>query len=148
MNIERLSKVSAKNIEDINELITQLSPNLEMLKVEELNICLRQNYFWLFVAKEKEKIIAMTTLICTNLISGKKGLIEDVVVDQHYRGKGIGYNMLSNVIDIAKKEKIKKLQLTSKPQRIAANEMYKKLGFVKRDTNFYQLNIDEYGLIG
>lgn len=34
------------------------------------------------------------------------------------------------------------LHLTSRPERVAANEMYKKLGFERRGTNGYRMRVE------
>ena len=36
------------------------------------------------------------------------------------------------------------LNLTSKPERVAANELYRKMGFERRETNVYSLRINQY----
>jgi ribosomal protein S18 acetylase RimI-like enzyme len=35
------------------------------------------------------------------------------------------------------------LQLTSRPSRVAANALYRKLGFLPKETNFYTMKIEE-----
>jgi hypothetical protein len=43
---------------------------------------------------------------------------------------------------VAKDNKVQAAELTSQPAREAANAMYQKLGFEKRDTNVYRLNLE------
>jgi len=42
-------------------------------------------------------------------------------------------------IDFAMKAGAESIDLTSRPERHAANQLYLKLGFVKRETNVYRL---------
>jgi GNAT superfamily N-acetyltransferase len=63
--------------------------------------------------------------------------VEDMIVDDAYRGKGYGQKMLLELISWAKKEGIDTIELTSNPKRIAANELYKKTGFELHPTNHY-----------
>jgi len=41
-------------------------------------------------------------------------------------------------IDMSRKLDIKEVDLTSHPQRVAANKLYQKMGFEMRDTNVYR----------
>ena len=73
--------------------------------------------------------------------TGKKAWIEDVVVDESYRGKGIGQMLMNFAVDYVKQMKVSVLMLTSNPSRIAANKLYVKLGFEKKETNVYRFVI-------
>ncbi|MEK7060924.1 MAG: GNAT family N-acetyltransferase, partial [Patescibacteria group bacterium] len=64
----------------------------------------------------------------------------DIVVDEEYRGKGIGTKLITAAINQARKEGVKHIDFTSRPQRVAANRLYQRLGFKKRETNVYRLN--------
>lgn len=51
---------------------------------------------------------------------------------------------MEHIIDFARRELAPiDLQLTSRPERVAANEMYRRLGFVRRETNAYRMKIRE-----
>lgn len=91
--------------------------------------------------KDKGHVIAMGTLISESTIFGNFGQIEDVVVDEAYRGKGLGEKIMRRLIAEAKKLKLEEVGLTSRPSRVAANALYKKLGFSQRETNVYDLTL-------
>jgi ribosomal protein S18 acetylase RimI-like enzyme len=74
--------------------------------------------------------------------TGIKVWIEDVVVDGSHRGKGIGKELMLFAIDYSRSLGAKDIKLTSRPARIEANELYKKLGFKKYETNFYRYQLD------
>ena len=80
----------------------------------------------------------MLTIASYKTPSGIKVWIEDVVVDESQRGKGIGKELMLSAIDYSKSLGSKDIRLTSRPSRIAANELYLKLGFKKYETNFYR----------
>ena len=84
----------------------------------------------------------MTTLYFEYTLMKNAGLIEDVVVDQNYRDKGIAKMLIQNLIEIGKEKKLEQIGLTSHPSRQAANNLYIKLGFKKRDTNVYRLTLE------
>jgi ribosomal protein S18 acetylase RimI-like enzyme len=66
--------------------------------------------------------------------------IEDVVVDGAV-GTGLGKDVTFFAIDYVAQKHINTINLTSSPERIAANKLYQKLGFVKRETNVYRLTM-------
>ena len=86
--------------------------------------------------------------------------IHDVVVDKEQRRRGIGELLTKRLMDTAlefsKERNIKiKLYLTSRPSRIAANTLYKKLGFVLVSksfggwgTNLYKIIVEPTGFRG
>jgi ribosomal protein S18 acetylase RimI-like enzyme len=107
--------------------------------IEHLKNMVESNACFLFVAEEDEQIIGSITLATYRIPSGTKAWIEDVVVDGSQRGRGIGAMLVEFVIDFAKKQNIHSLDLTSGPSRVAANKLYQKLGFKRRETNVYRL---------
>ena len=96
-----------------------------------------------FVARElvNNKIVGMLTLIVYRIPVWKKGWIEDLVVDKDYRNKGIGTKLIKHAVKNAKALGVSSLNFTSSPQREDANRLYHKLGFKKRDTSVYEIEL-------
>ena len=69
------------------------------------------------------------------LITGWHGSIEDVVVDQSTRGRGIARLLLEAIIDESQQRGLPTLDLTSRPSRESALRLYESVGFVQRNTN-------------
>ena len=67
--------------------------------------------------------------------------IEDVVVDEAQRGKGIGQALSKKLLERARARGARIVQLSSHPAREAGNKLYQKLGFEKWDTNFYKMKL-------
>ena len=68
--------------------------------------------------------------------------MEDVVVNSAFRGQHIGRKLMDFIIDFARRELGDvDLHLTSRPQRVAANNLYRSVGFQQRETNVYNLEI-------
>ncbi|MBU2720684.1 GNAT family N-acetyltransferase [Acidithiobacillus ferridurans] len=86
-----------------------------------------------------EVVVGMLTLMIFRIPTGLRGLIEDVVVCESVRRKGIGALLIQSAINIAEAEGVRTLDLTSRPERHAANQLYEKLGFSKRDSNVYRM---------
>lgn len=60
---------------------------------------------------------------------GKVGLIEEFVVSEKYRGKGIGKKLMNHALKEAKKLGCVEVQLYSNLKRKSAHKFYKKSGF-------------------
>lgn len=96
-----------------------------------------------FAMDESDNYMGMLTLGIYISPSGKKGWIEDVVVNDVYRRQGVGKALTEFAIQFAKQKQVDLLTLTSKPSRVAANNLYIKLGFEKKVTNVYQHNFSK-----
>jgi ribosomal protein S18 acetylase RimI-like enzyme len=70
--------------------------------------------------------------------TGVRAWIEDVVVDDAARGKGVGEALNRAALELAGRLGARTVDLTSRPSREAANRLYQRLGFVARDTNVYR----------
>jgi GNAT superfamily N-acetyltransferase len=64
------------------------------------------------------------------------GLMEDVYVDETYRGKGVGSELVKQVIELAKKANCYKLIATSRTSRPKVHELYQRLGFTQHGVEF------------
>jgi ribosomal protein S18 acetylase RimI-like enzyme len=64
--------------------------------------------------------------------------IEDVVVDATARGQGVGEALNRSALEVAERRGARTVDLTSRPSREAANRLYRRLGFVERETNVYR----------
>ena len=84
-------------------------------------------------------IIGMGCLVEIHTPSGRSGRIEDVVIDEQYRDRGLGERLIKGLIRRAKDRGCRYVELTSRPQRKTANLLYQKLGFQRRETNVYRL---------
>ena len=72
------------------------------------------------------------------LPTGLKAWIDDVVVDEAARGRGVGEALNRAALDEARRRGAKEVDLTSRPDREAANRLYHASGSSHRDTNVYR----------
>ena len=93
------------------------------------------------VARDGERIIGMAMLYSIVRVDEVSGIVDDVVVSDAYRGQGIATRVMKKLIETAKERGLKHLDLTSRPSREAANHLYQKVGFQKRETNPYRLKL-------
>ncbi len=64
--------------------------------------------------------------------------INYVCVKEKYRRYHIATELLKRVEELCREENISYIELTSNQERFAAQELYKKNGYEKRDTNVYR----------
>lgn len=143
ISIEQIKNFTKDLTSDVNVLLMQLDPNSKSLRDEDVKEILDSSSNYFFAARESvnHKIVGMLILVVYRIPVWKKGWIEDVVVDKEYRGKGIATRLISYAIESAKVNGISSLNLTSRPERENANKLYRKLGFEKRDTNVYRIEL-------
>ena len=127
-------------LEAINRLISQLSTSSHTLTEAELNSLIASPQSHLYALEYDEKIIGMVTLCIYQCPTGRKAWIEDVVIDEAYRGKGLSKMLVRHAIDFVKSQGIPALMLTSNPKRTAANKLYQTMGFEQKETNVYRMN--------
>ncbi|MBR65978.1 MAG: GNAT family N-acetyltransferase [Flavobacteriaceae bacterium] len=82
------------------------------------------------VALEKGNVIGYASIHYIKKITRKSGIIEDVVVKENLRGKGIGKLLVNNLIEKAKKNNCDKIILSSSEKNL---KFYQKLGFQKNE---------------
>ncbi len=87
------------------------------------------------------KLIGMGWIFPRQTLLRNQAVVEDMIVDEKYRGKGIGEKILLDLIRWAKENGVEVVELTTNPKRIAANSLYKKVGFWLHETNHYLLNL-------
>ena len=82
------------------------------------------------VALEKGDVLGYASIHYIKKITRKSGIIEDVVVKENQRGKGIGKLLVNNLIEKAKKNNCDKIILSSSEKNL---KFYQKLGFQKNE---------------
>ena len=93
----------------------------------------------LLALDEEGVVVGSLTLALFRIPTGLRAWIEDVVVDEAARGRGVGEALNREAIGRARAEGATTVDLTSRPSREAANRLYQRLGFEKRATNVYRL---------
>ena len=88
--------------------------------------------------RDNGRIVGMLTLVVFRIPTGVRAWIEDVVVDEALRGRGVGEALSQAAIQRAVGLGARTVELTSRPSREAANRLYQRLGFVRRDSNVYR----------
>ena len=127
-------------LDDMNKLLPQLSKNAKPLTLESLRTLLRDRHTCIVRLRHPTNgVVGMGCLCIYQTPLCIRARIEDVVVDEKHRRRGLGKKIIGMLIGKAKELGVKYIDLTSHPSREAANKMYEKLGFIKRETNVYRL---------
>lgn len=124
-----------------HRLIPQLSSSSTNISRDELREIVSSDATVLFAARDDGAIVGLLTLAIFRIPTGIRAWIEDVVVDEHARGRGVGEALNHAAIAEAKRRGAKTVDLTSRPSREAANRLYQRIGFVRRDTNVYRYDV-------
>ena len=90
------------------------------------------------MAEEDGQFYGSLTLVVFLIPTGTRGWIEDVVVSEDARGKGVGRLISERAVSLANELGAKTIDLTSRPSRTIENNLFKKIGFVQRETNIYR----------
>ncbi len=139
VTIKELTKASPKSLKEINALVHQLSERLPKCSIKLLKKIVADRNVELWVARDGDRIIGMGTLAIVVIPEGERAQIEDVVIDERYRGRGLGKQLSKKLIARGRARKISSITLSSRSDRMAANKLYKKLGFSHWATNVYRL---------
>lgn len=141
IDIVRLEVVTDDIVEAFGKLIPQLVNDRPAPTKEQLESVVSSDNSLVFIARQAGRIIGTFSMVVYRIPTGIKASVEDVVADSSVRGKGVGEAMLRYAAKYAANMGVSKLDLTSKPSRIAANSLYRKIGFELRETNVYRLEI-------
>ncbi len=138
VEIRILDSVTPEFVEALHRMIPQLSPGTPLPTREQLEQVIVCPTNTLFAACVNSKTVGTLTLTMLLAPTGTTGWIGDVVVDDLVRGKGIGEKLVREAICRAQSLGARYVDLSSRPARGAANRLYQRIGFEKRETNYYR----------
>jgi ribosomal protein S18 acetylase RimI-like enzyme len=136
--VEPVVEASAEVRAAIHRLLPQLSRTSEPIEQEHLEEIVDSPCTTLFAARLNGEIVGLLTLAIFRIPTGVRAWIEDVVVDEVARGKGVGEALNHAALQQAQRAGAKTVDLTSRPSREAANRLYRRIGFEPRETNVYR----------
>ncbi|AEF96210.1 GNAT family N-acetyltransferase [Methanotorris igneus] len=127
-----------EDIDDMINLLKQLfeiekdfTPNYEKQR-KGLELLLNSKNAVIFVARYNGKVVGMCSIqtLISTAEGGKVGILEDLVVDENFRGKGIGSKLLSEAERYCKeKGGLLRLSLLADKDNKKALEFYKSRGW-------------------
>jgi GNAT superfamily N-acetyltransferase len=140
-NIIEIQTYSQEYHEAMQRFLDQLTTNPVTLTEDMCRQLFESENSHLFFLMKDEQIAGMLTVGIYHSPTGGKAWIEDVVVDESFRGQGLSKLLVAHAIEFTKSMGIPSLMLTSNPKRIAANKLYQAMGFERKETNVYRMKL-------
>ena len=138
-SIIEIKTYSPEYHEAMQRFLNQLTTSPMVLTKDMFHQLLASQNSHLFFIMKDEQIAGMLTVGIYYSPTGGKAWIEDVVVDETFRGQGLSKLLVAHAIEFVKSQQIPLLMLTSNPKRIAANKLYQAMGFERKETNVYRM---------
>jgi ribosomal protein S18 acetylase RimI-like enzyme len=139
--VEIVATVDDDLVAAFDRLIPQLSSSSPPPGVDGLRAIVDDRDSVLYVARIGGQIVGSLTLAMYRIPTGLKAWIEDVVVDETARGRGIGVALNHAAREEARRRGAKSVDLTSRPSRDVANRLYQRMGFQPRESNLYRYEL-------
>lgn len=145
-----LTKASQSDIEELVDLLTKLfeqeaefKPNPDSQRRGLMKIILNMDIGVILVAKEDKKILGMVNLLFTEstALGSRVAILEDMIVSNTSRGKGIGSLLIDHAIQVATDLGCKRITLLTDVENTKAQVFYQKKGFVKSTMTPFRLFI-------
>ncbi|HIM86103.1 MAG: GNAT family N-acetyltransferase [Acidimicrobiales bacterium] len=141
LEIREATEVDDALVAAMARLVPQLSSSNPPPDAAALSAIVASDASVLLLAEEDGEVVGAMTLVVFTIPTGVRAWIEDVVVDEVARGRGVGDALNRAAIERAREAGARTVDLTSRPSREAANHLYRRLGFEQRDTNVYRLDL-------
>lgn len=122
----------------IGRFLTQLTDSEIIFSEDDFKKMIESDASHLFLIKYEDNIAGMLSCGIYRTPTGEKAWIEDVVIDEVYRGKGLAKILLNHALNFLNQKEVGSVMLTSKPERLVANKLYKAVGFEIKKTNVYK----------
>jgi ribosomal protein S18 acetylase RimI-like enzyme len=138
MEIERVTEVDDELVAAFARLIPQLSQATPPGYAELAAIVAAPGSVVLVARDDARAIVGTLTLTLYQIPTGPQARIDDVVVEAAMRGRGVAEALSGEAIRLARVAGARSITLTSRPERTAANRLYRRLGFHRIETNVYR----------
>lgn len=142
VRVEIVREASQELVDSFGRLLPQLSSTAKPLDHQAVQRMVTCDANTVLIARTAEMIVGTLTLVMLPLPSGVRARVEDVVVDGAARGKGVAGLLTEEALRIAREAGARTVDLTSRPDRAAANRLYERLGFRTRQSTVYRLPLD------
>ncbi|MER6127943.1 GNAT family N-acetyltransferase [Streptomyces sp. NPDC001795] len=143
VHVEIIREASQELVDAFGRLLPQLSATARPMDYEAIDRMVTCDANTVLVARTSEAVVGALTLVLLPLPSGLRARVEDVVVDVAARGQGVAGLLTREALRIAREAGARTVDLTSRPDRAAANRLYERLGFQARESTVYRLAIDQ-----
>ena len=139
VRIEPVTEATSEVYAAIARLLPQLNPRLTLPPFERLEAIVADPSVTLLIARDGDEIVGTSTVIVYTTPFWIKARLDEVVVDEGARGKGVGAAPVAACIEIAREKGAQVAELQSGVLREAANRLYPRMGFERRESNLYRM---------
>ncbi|MGA2520218.1 MAG: GNAT family N-acetyltransferase [Acidimicrobiales bacterium] len=141
--VEEVTAVTDELVRALQVLVPELSSSAPPLTADAVGAIVASPATVLLVARDGVggAVLGSLTLVVFSAPTGPRAWIEDVVVAPDTRGRGIGASLVNEALARAQAAGCRTVDLTSRPSRQAANRLYLRLGFARRETNVYRRDL-------
>ncbi|MGH3304198.1 MAG: GNAT family N-acetyltransferase [Streptosporangiaceae bacterium] len=138
--IEELREVTDEVVDAFGRLLPQLSASAAPLDATAIREIASSPAVTILIARgdDDDTIIGTLSLVVFRIPTGVRAFIEDVVVDAAAGRKGTGTALVREAVERAVKAGARSVDLTTRPSRLAAGNLYERAGFSQRDTRVYR----------
>ena len=137
--VEEAREATDELVAAVAELAGELSTSAARPERSQVAAIVEGAATHLLVARDGNgRVLGMLTLVAFPIPTGMRAWIEDVVVAPPARGRGVGAALNRHAVELAHTLGARTVDLTSRPSREAANRLYARLGFERRETNVYR----------
>ena len=98
----------------------------------------------LLIAVDGDTIVGTTTVIVYTTPFWIKARLDEVVVDDSARGKGVGEALVIAALEVGRESgaQVAELQSGRGPNRAAAHRLYERMGFQIRETDVFRIVLE------
>jgi ribosomal protein S18 acetylase RimI-like enzyme len=145
VHVEVVRDATSEIAEAMRHLVPQLSSTAAPPDRKTLDRIVNSEATTLLAARADGRIVGFLALSMFPIPTGLRAWIEDVIVDEAARGKGIGEALTREALSLAQAAGARTVDLTSRPSRAAAGRLYERVGFASRSTRIYRYTFGDSG---
>jgi len=138
-------EVTEADLPAVRSLISELIKNIEEKENIDLNDAitnfrslLNEKNSHIIVAESDNEVIGFLNFTTRQSIlhSGQSGLVDELIVSEKYRAKGVGKKLINSAAEKCKSIGCIELEVSTESENQAARAFYKELGFQERGLIF------------
>jgi len=137
IRIDELTETDDRMSEQLQQLLLKLMPDGRIDR-ERLERMIADPRTVLFTARVDGQVAGMLTLALYDTLAARRGWVEDVVVDEAFRHRGVGRALVRAALERSREQGVDTLSLTSAAHRTAARALYRSEGFRVVDTTLFR----------
>jgi len=138
VHVEEVQAATDEVAAAMRHLVPQLSTSAAVPDMAAVQRIVGSQATTLLAARLDGRIVGFLALVMFPIPTGFRAWIEDVIVDEAARGRGIGEALTQRALDLADAAGARTVDLTTRPHREAAGRLYERVGFAARTTRNYR----------